>query len=141
MNPELPVLLALALYKSVVGLARCLRMCRRDAGLPRALSPELVTLLGAVRASGSKRLMAPGLTDALAPRLLNLIEILVRTVFLALPEPVKVKKALAKKRERLLPHPVGASHWQPEGPDLNPHDVLAWHAEAVRAAADAKRAA
>ncbi len=92
MKSSMPLALALQFYRSVVGLARCLRMVRKDAGLPRGLSPELIALLGAVRASASKRLAEPGHDDVMVLRLVRSIEGLMRAVLLALPVPEKPRK-------------------------------------------------
>jgi hypothetical protein len=92
MKPEMPLPLALQFYKSVIGLARCLRQCRKMAGLPVCLSLDLMALLSAVRISASCRLNDTAATDAQAIRLLGIIEKLMQAVLLAAPVPEKPKK-------------------------------------------------
>ncbi len=128
-KPEMPLALALQFYRSVIGLARCLRMVRKDAGLPRGLSQELILLLGAVRVSASKRLTAPGLSDDMTLRLLKAIEGLVRSVLLAIPAPEKPKKnsnikALHPETPRPDAEPKAAARPVPPAPPRHRRDEL-----------------
>jgi hypothetical protein len=94
--PDMPILLALRFFRSVIGLSRCLREFREMAGQPRALSPELVQLLVSVhiRATGCRR--AVGLTDPQALRVDGAIMGLSRAVALARQVPEKAKQPAVK---------------------------------------------
>ena len=98
MTVDVPLPLVLTLCRSVVGLARGLRDYREVTGLPRGLSPELVTLLEAVLAGAVRRLSDPGMTDAMAPRVHRAFERLSRALVLAMPAPEKAHKRAAPKK-------------------------------------------
>lgn len=58
MKPELPLQLALAFFRVVIGLARTLRQYRKAAGRPAALSADLLLLLSSVRDCACRRIYA-----------------------------------------------------------------------------------
>ncbi len=105
MKPELPLQLALAFFRVVIGLARTLRQYRKAAGRPAALSADLLLLLGSVRDCACRRIYEPGVTDAQGLRMLSVYTGLARAVLAALPPPEKAKKAAAPgKSRRPQPH-------------------------------------
>ncbi len=105
MKTEAPLLLALAFFRCVTGLARCLRVYRRDIGLSRGLSPDLIALLNAVRNSACRRLSDPALHEKTALRLSRAIDGLARAASLALPPAVR-SKAVRRKDRRLQAAPM-----------------------------------
>jgi hypothetical protein len=100
-KPDMPSVLALALFRSVTGLVRSFRQYRIAAEPPVALSPELRTLLEAVLASAINRLDAPNLSDEQALRLLRAIESLSKAVVRTMPAPAKAKKPVARSTPAL----------------------------------------
>ena len=96
MKPEMPLMLALAFFRSVTGLMRSLRQYRIAAELPITLSAELRTMLESVLASAIRRLEDPNLPDVQALRVLRSIEALSRGIILTMPVAPKAKKPKAK---------------------------------------------
>ena len=86
-KPDMPSVLALALFRSVTGLVRSFRQYR--------IAAELRTLLEAVLASAINRLDAPNLSDEQALRLIRAIESLSKAVVRTMPAPAKAKKPVA----------------------------------------------
>lgn len=101
----MPSALALGFFLVTIRLARCLRQCRKTAGLPQVWAPELLAVLGAVEANAKARLTDPASTDDQSLRLLSAIAGLSRSIDLALPAPEKLKKAPSEK----APQAVAAS--------------------------------
>jgi hypothetical protein len=141
-KPDMPLLLVLGFFSCVASLSRCLRVYRRDAGLPRGLGPELVFLLNTVRNSACQRLSDPALTEKTALQLSRSIDALARAASLALPPPVRTRKA-----PDLKPAAVAApAKPQPRRADLSNlgvHNILNLHDNTYRDAmiADAVRLA
>ena len=75
-----PLALALRLFRSVMTLARGLRLARGDAGLPPVLAEDLVGMLEVVMGAAAEHLRDPAVPVAMAIRLHRTIAALAREV-------------------------------------------------------------
>jgi hypothetical protein len=105
MKPTMPPALALGFFLVTIRLARCLRQCRKTAGLPRVWAPEMVAVLRAIEANAEARMNDPASADDQSLRLLSAIAGLSMSIDMVVRAPEKVKKAPSKK----APQPVAAS--------------------------------
>lgn len=123
-KPSMSVALALGFFQAVARLARCMRQCRKVAGLPREWPLELVALLESAVDAANARLSDPSVTDDQALRLNLASEGLSRARVLALSVAEKPQK-IAKKLQPSPVAPQPATNPAPPAPPRRSFDEYA----------------
>lgn len=131
-KPTMPLALALRFFQAAIRLSRCMRQCRKVAGLPRAWPADLAALLDDLVVAANGRLTDPAVTDDRALRLALVSEGLSRALVLALPVPEQPQKTTKKPAPNVAAPQPAASPVLPAMPRRRPNEYEGVGAIAVR---------